>query len=156
MPTTSNAETHAHQSDTDGLLATSAQTTAHCLLGCTIGEVAGLVIGTSIGMGTWPTMGLAVVLAFISGLSLAVLPVMQQTGASVGQALRTVWLGEVASIGAMEIAMNAADYAVGGVQAGSIFSGLFWLGVLLALPAGFLVAWPVNHWLLQKQMKHCH
>lgn len=148
--------THQDQPDTPGLLVTSAQATVHCLIGCMIGETAGLLIGVSLGLGVWPTLALAVALAFVSGLGLAAIPVMQRTDFSLGQALRTIWLGEVASIATMELAMNATDYAVGGVQAGSIFSGLFWLGLLVAVPAGFLAAWPVNYVLLKRELKHCH
>ena len=38
--------------------------TAHCLTGCAIGEVLGMVIGTALGWGDYETIALAVVLAF--------------------------------------------------------------------------------------------
>jgi hypothetical protein len=34
--------------------------TAHCLTGCAIGEVLGMVIGTWLGWGDWETVALAV------------------------------------------------------------------------------------------------
>lgn len=134
---------------------TSAQVTLHCLTGCTIGEVTGLIVGTAIGLGVWGTMGLAVALAFLFGMGLAVLPVMRQ-GATFAGALGAVWVGEVISITVMEIAMNGADYLIGGVQTGSLTAPLFWIGMALAIPAGFLAAWPVNHWLVSRHLKKCH
>ncbi len=52
--------------------------------------------------------------------------------------------------------MNAADYFVGGMQTNSIFAPMFWIGVLVAVPAGFLAAWPVNWALIRRGMKKCH
>jgi len=67
-----------------------------------------------------------------------------------------IWIGEAISIGVMEIFMNAADYMVGGMQSGSVFTPIFWYGIAVAIPAGFLAAWPVNWWLLSRDMKKCH
>ncbi len=135
---------------------TSAQATVHCLSGCVIGEVAGLLIGVSLGLDVWLTMALATILAYLSGFSLGVVPLMRRESLSFREGLRVIWLGEVLSIGVMEIVMNAADYAVGGVQEGSVFSGIFWLGIAVAIPAGFLAAWPVNFWLIKRNLKACH
>ena len=71
-------------------------------------------------------------------------------------ALRIIWVGEVVSIGVMELAMNFADYQLGGMGAPSILSWMFWRGLLAAVPAGFLAAWPVNSWLLRRDLKSCH
>lgn len=136
-------------------LITSAQATVHCLTGCAIGEVAGLMIGVSLGIGTWPTIALAVVLAFAAGFTLGVIPVMRREKLGLKAALKVIWLGEVISISVMEVVMNAVDLAIGGVQAGSVFAPIFWYGLAAALPAGYLAAWPVNHWLLKRELKGC-
>jgi len=130
--------------------------TAHCLLGCSIGEFAGLAIGVTLGLGVVLTIGLAVVLAFITGLGLAIQPLMRQQGMTAGQALRTIWLGEAVSIAVMELAMNAADYAVGGIQTQTMADPVFWIGFAAALPAGFVAAWPINYWLIRRNLKHGH
>jgi len=52
--------------------------------------------------------------------------------------------------------MNAVDYSVGGMQADSVFTVMFWIGIAAAVPAGFLAAWPVNWWLLKRDLKACH
>ena len=137
-------------------LKTSVHATLHCLLGCSIGEFAGLAIGVSLGLGTALTIALAVVLAFVAGLALAIQPLMRQQGMSATQALRTIWLGESVSIAAMEVAMNVTDYAVGGIQTQSLADPLFWLGFAAAVPVGFVAAWPVNYWLIGRNLKHCH
>lgn len=153
-----HAVTHAHHhgsaDDSPARIATSA--TLHCLTGCIIGEIAGLMIGVTLGIGVWPTMILATVLAYASGFSLGLLPLIRR-GNSFLQALRTIWLGEAISIGVMELAMNFTDYHMGGIGVGSILAPRFWAGLALAVPAGFIAAWPVNWWLLRRRIKApCH
>ncbi len=145
---------HAAHGGSPASLATAA--TIHCLTGCVIGEVIGLAIGVSLGLSPWSTIALATVLAYASGFSLGLLPLVRQ-GMSFLQALRVIWLGEVISIAVMEIAMNFADYHVGGMTANSIIDPMFWLGLAGAVPAGFIAAWPVNWWLLRRNIKQpCH
>lgn len=134
---------------------TSAQATVHCLTGCVIGEVAGLLIGVALGLDVWLILTLATALAYLSGFTLGVVPLMGRESLGFLAGLRVIWV-EVISIGVMEIVMNVADYYVGGVQAQSVFSGVFWLGIIVAVPAGFLAAWPVNFWLIKRNLKSCH
>ena len=134
---------------------TSAQATLHCLTGCVIGEVTGLAIGVTLGLPVVATMILATGLAYISGFTLGLVPLVRQ-GFSFASAFRMIWIGEAVSIGVMEIAMNAADYWMGGMNAAHIFTWQFWSGLVVAVPAGFLVAWPVNWWLLRRNLKACH
>lgn len=148
--------THGHHGHGGSSLKTSAQATLHCLTGCVIGEVTGLAIGVTLGLGVWPTIALATALAYLSGITLGLLPVMKDRGVSLLQALRIIWIGEVISIGVMEVVMNFVDYHMGGMTAPSVFSWMFWRGLLFAVPAGFLAAWPVNYWLLKRELKACH
>jgi len=147
---------HAHHQNSNNSIITSAQATLHCLVGCVIGEVMGLLIGVSLGIGIWPTILLATFLGYVSGFTLGLVPVMRRQKKSFLEALRLIWIGEAISIGVMEIVMNAVDYMVGGMQSGTVFSSIFWYGIALAIPAGFLAAWPVNWWLLSRDMKKCH
>lgn len=134
---------------------TSASATLHCLTGCAIGEFAGLLIGTSLGLPTAYTITLAVILAYISGMTLGLLPVMRQRKIGPLPALKIIWLGEVISIGVMEIAMNVTDYSLGGMDV-TVSHPLFWISFAAAMVAGFLCAWPVNWWLLKRDLKACH
>ncbi|HET6756100.1 MAG TPA: DUF4396 domain-containing protein [Burkholderiales bacterium] len=77
-----------------------------------------------------------------------------QTG--LAAAFSTIWLGETISIAVMEFAMNFTDYHVGGVNVASMLEPRFWFGYAAALVAGFLVAWPVNSWMLKRNLKRCH
>ena len=147
---------HGHHSGSGGAFRTSAQATIHCLTGCVIGEVVGLGIGVTLGLGTWPTIILATGLAYVSGITLGLLPVVKGQDVGLIEAFRIIWVGEVISIGVMEIVMNFVDYQMGGMSAASVASWMFWRGILFAVPAGFLAAWPVNYWLLKRELKACH
>ena len=115
------------------------------------------MIGVSLGLGPWPTIILATALAYAAGITLGLIPVMRNQRVSMLQALKIIWFGEVISIGMMEVVMNFVDYQMGGMTAPSIMSWMFWRGILFAVPAGFLAAWPVNYWLLKRDIKAgCH
>ena len=129
--------------------------TFHCLFGCVIGEILGLLIGVSLGWPVFATIALAVVLAFLVGMTLATRSVMHRQGLGFSQAFKVIFLGEVVSISVMELAMNTVDYLVGGIQAMSIMTPIFWLGLLAAIPAGYFAALPVNYWLLSRELKKC-
>lgn len=145
-----------HHPNAAGPWRVAAQATLHCLTGCVIGEATGLAIGVGIGLPAWQTVLLATILAYASGITLGLLPVMRSRGRGFLDALRIIWIGEMVSIGAMEIAMNAVDYGMGGMGASSVFSWMFLRGLALAVPAGFLAAWPVNYWLVSRELKACH
>jgi hypothetical protein len=148
---------HSHPGHGHGSpLRVSAQSTLHCLTGCVIGEVAGLAIGVSLGLATWQTIALATILAYLSGFTLGVVPVMRGRGMRFLDALRLIWIGEAVSIGVMELVMNYVDYRMGGMAAPSVASWMFWRGLVFAVPAGFLAAWPVNWWLIRRDLKACH
>lgn len=145
---------HHHTTDSNFKLTTHA--TLHCLIGCAVGELAGLSIGVGLGFEPWATILLATVLGFMSGYLLGLWPLVR-TGKSWSEAFRIIWLGETISIGVMELVMNTVDYSLGGVHATSVMSMQFWLGYLFALLAGFIAAWPVNYWLLSRELKQrCH
>jgi len=156
-PSPAGGSAHAHHGGgSAGPLKVSAQATLHCLTGCVIGEVAGLAIGVSLGLAAWQTIALATLLAYLSGFTLGVLPVMKSRKSGFWSALRIIWIGEAVSIGVMELVMNLVDYQMGGMAAPSVLSWMFWRGLILAVPAGFLAAWPVNYWLVRRELKACH
>jgi hypothetical protein len=159
---TSNAQSahhghgHAHGGHGGGAFKTSAHATLHCLTGCIVGEVVGLLTGTLLGLSPWPMIALATALSYLSGITLGLLPVMRDQKVGLLPALKIIWIGEVISIGVMEIVMNFVDYQMGGMGAKSVFAWMFWRGLLFAVPAGFFAAWPVNYWLLKRELKACH
>ena len=147
---------HGHGSPGASPWRLAAQATLHCLTGCVIGEVIGLAIGIEAGLSTSATIALATVLSYISGFTLGLWPVMKERGLTLAAAFKLIWIGEAISIGVMEIVMNAVDYSMGGMAAASFFSWQSIRGLLMAVPAGFLAAWPVNYWLLSRDLKACH
>ena len=148
---------HAHHGHGGGsALAVSARSTLHCLTGCILGEVAGLLIGVSLGLQPWATIILATLLSYASGFTLGAWPVMKAQGTSLIGALRIIWIGEAVSIGVMELVMNFVDWRMGGMGVKSVAAWMFWRGLLFAVPAGFLAAWPVNYWLIRRELKACH
>ena len=148
---------HGHgQGPGHGPWRTAAQSTLHCLTGCVIGEVAGLAIGVTLGLAPWATILLATSLAYLTGMTLGLVPVMRSRGIGLAAALRIIWIGEVISIGVMEVVMNAVDYHMGGMTAPTVASWMFWRGIVFAVPAGFIAALPVNYWLLRRELKACH
>lgn len=137
-------------------LKASAHATFHCLVGCLIGDAIGLAAGIEFQLGTVMTLLLAIACAYVAGFALALIPIMKSMGFSFAEAMRVVWLGEAVSIAAMEISMNTVDYMIGGVQTNSFATPIFWIGLGVAAPIGFLAAWPVNHWMLKKEIKFHH
>jgi hypothetical protein len=151
------SQAHSHHGHAGGSAwRTSAQATLHCLTGCVIGEAAGLMIGVTVGFEPWQTIVLATVLSYLSGMTLGLLPVMRSQGVGLLEALRIIWIGEVISIGVMELVMNYVDYRLGGMGAPSVMTSMFWRGLVFAIPAGFIAAWPVNYWLVKRDLKACH
>lgn len=147
---------HSRHHRSASSFATSFHATFHCLTGCVIGEVAGLAVGVTLGLPVFATIALATLLAYASGITLGVVPVMRRERLGFLAALRIIWIGEVISIGVMELVMNWVDYEMGGMAAPSVLHWMFWQGLLIAVPAGFIAAWPVNYWLLRRNLKACH
>lgn len=87
-------------------------------------------------------MILATVLAYISGFSLTIFPLMKRAKLPFKAALKAIWLGEAISIGVMELVMNSVDYHMGGVRSGSILNPQFWEALAFAVPAGYIAGVP--------------
>ncbi|MBL4790091.1 MAG: DUF4396 domain-containing protein [Kordiimonadaceae bacterium] len=126
--------------------------TMHCLSGCLVGEVMGLTIGVFLQWPAWQTICLATALAYVSGYALALYPIVSKKIGLLG-AIKTIWLAETISIGIMELAMNSVDYLIGGVDAGSVFEPIFWIGLAFAVLAGFLIGYPANFFLIKHGLK---
>ena len=126
-----------HGSGEDTTLSTSAHATAHCLAGCMIGEVAGLAIGVTFGLGVIATIAHRDGSRLRDRLCARPDPAHAPRRAEFARGLRRGLAGEAVSIAAMEIAMNAVDYLVGGMGADSVIDPMFWIAIAAAAPAGF-------------------
>lgn len=127
--------------------------TVHCLTGCGIGEVLGLVIGTALGWSTVATIGLAVVLAFFFGYSLTLIPLIRAK-MPMGEALKIALGADTASITVMEIVDNAAILAIPGAMDAGLASWLFWGSLAGALILAGIVVFPLNRWLIARGRGH--
>ena len=137
--------------DSTNALAVSA--TLHCLTGCAIGEIAGLMIGTALGLAALPTIALAVGLAFLFGYALSTLPLLK-AGLAVGTAMSVVLAADTLSITTMEIVDNLVMLAIPGAMDAGLVNPIFWLSMALALTAAFFAALPVNRYLLARGKGH--
>jgi hypothetical protein len=127
--------------------------TLHCLTGCAIGEVLGMVIGTALGWGDWSTVALAVALAFVFGYAFTIGPVMR-SGLSFRQAMPVALAADTVSITVMEIVDNAIILAVPGAMEAGLSSWLFWATLAVALAVAFVVTVPVNRWMIGRGRGH--
>ncbi|MEV4894372.1 DUF4396 domain-containing protein [Nonomuraea sp. NPDC055795] len=131
----------------------AALATLHCLTGCAIGEVLGMVIGTALGWGNVATIALAVGLAFVFGYALTMVGVLK-AGLTFKQALKVALAADTVSILVMEIVDNGVMVIVPGAMDAGLASGLFWGALAFAFVVAFLVTTPVNKWLIGKGKGH--
>ena len=127
--------------------------TLHCLTGCAIGEVLGMVIGTSLGWGNAETIAIAVVLAFLFGYALTMRPLVR-SGLPLGSAARLAFVSDTASIAIMEIVDNAIMLVVPGAMDAPVASLLFWASLTAALALAAGAAFPVNRYLIARGRGH--
>lgn len=142
-----------HQSGKASLNRVALSATVHCLSGCAIGEVAGMVIGTALGWSNMATIGLAVVLAFISGFALTMLPLLRHRF-SLGRALKLALAADTASISIMELVDNTVMLLIPGAMNAGLDSLLFWSSLGFALLIAGIAAFPVNRWLISRGQGH--
>lgn len=131
------------------------QATLHCLMGCGLGEVVGMIIATAIGLAAVPSIVLAVSLGAIFGIVLGLRPWIKD-GYDFKSALKKVIVAEGASIVVMETAEVLAEVYIPGVMSAGFGDVIFWVGMALALTAGFIAAWPVNYFLAKRGVGHKH
>jgi hypothetical protein len=127
--------------------------TLHCLTGCAIGEVLGLVLATWWGWANGPSIALAVVLAFVFGYAFTITPVMR-SGVTFKTAVGVALAADTVSILVMEIVDNAVMLAVPGAMDAGLDSWMFWGALATALAVAFVVTVPVNRALIARGRGH--
>jgi len=141
----------------DGALRSGRQTgdrvvfsaTAHCLTGCAIGEVLGMVIGSALGWGNVATIALAVVLAFFFGYSLTTLPLLR-SDLALATVLPLAFASDTLSITVMEIVDNAVMLVIPCAMEAGLTGLAFWGSLAFALAVAFVAAFPVNRYLITR------
>jgi len=129
------------------------QATLHCLTGCAIGEVLGMVIGTALGFHNLGTIALSIVLAFIFGYVLTMQGVLK-AGLSISQAFRVALIADTVSIAVMEVIDNTVVASIPGAMDAGLNSVLFWASLALSLLLAILFTTPVNKFLMGRGKGH--
>lgn len=127
--------------------------TAHCLSGCAVGEVLGMVIGTALGWGEWRTIALAVALAFLFGYSFTLLPLVR-SGLALGAALPIAFAADTISIAIMETVANGLMLVIPGAMDAGLGEPLFWGSLAISLLVAGAVAFPVVRLLIARGRGH--
>jgi uncharacterized protein DUF4396 len=133
--------------------ATAAAATLHCLTGCAIGEVLGMVIGTAAGLHNAATVVLSIALAFVFGYALTMRPVLN-AGLTLRQALGVALAADTVSIAVMELMDNAFIIAIPGAIDAGLTSALFWGTLAGSLAVAFVLTTPVNRWMIGRGKGH--
>jgi hypothetical protein len=146
---------HHHELPTSGraLDAVALSATLHCLTGCALGEIAGMVIGTALDLSNGATVVLSVALAFVFGYSLTSLPLLR-AGLAFAAVVPIAFASDTLSIAVMEIVDNAIVLAVPGALDAGLGDILFWGSLAFALAVAGAAAFPVNRWLLARGRGH--
>jgi Domain of unknown function (DUF4396) len=135
------------------LTRTAFEATVHCLTGCAIGEVSGMVVSTALNLENLPSILLSIVLAFVFGYGLTVRPLLAG-GLPFRSAARTAVASDTVSLVVMETMDNAIVLVIPGAMAAGLLDGLFWGSLALSLVVAFVVALPVNRWLIGRGLGH--
>jgi Domain of unknown function (DUF4396) len=135
------------------LNALAVSATLHCLTGCALGEIAGMVIGTALGFSQWGTVALAVALAFLFGYTLTSIPLLR-AGLALGAVIPIALASDTLSIAVMEVVDNVIMVLVPGAMDAGLDNVLFWGALAFALSVAFVFAVPVNVWLLKRGKGH--
>ncbi|MEV6328249.1 DUF4396 domain-containing protein [Streptomyces sp. NPDC051909] len=131
----------------------AAQATLHCLTGCAIGEVLGMIIGTALGWGNVPTMVLAIVLAFFFGYALTLRGILK-AGVDFKTAFKVALAADTLSIAVMEIIDNSVIALWPGAMDAHLSDALFWIVLAISLGVAFVLTTPVNKWMIGRGKGH--
>jgi hypothetical protein len=147
--------THDHEGRPHGTATwgTAVKATLHCLTGCAIGEILGMVIGTALAWGNLPTMVLAIGLAFLFGYSFTLFAVVR-AGLDLRSAIRIALAADTVSITVMELVDNAIIALTPGAMDAHLTEGLFWSALLGGFAVAFLVTTPINKWMIGRGKGH--
>ena len=142
-----------HHHHEGGSTSVAVSATLHCLTGCAIGEIAGMAIGTALGLSNIATIFLAIVLAFVFGYSLTSVPLVR-AGWTLAAAAPIAFASDTLSIATMEVVDNAVVVAIPGAIDAGLSDLLFWGSLSFSLAVAFVVAVPVNGWLIARDKGH--
>jgi hypothetical protein len=138
---------------TGSLNAIAFSATVHCLTGCAIGEVLGMIIGTALGWSDLGTIALAVALAFFFGYLLTSLPLLR-AGIALAAVIPIALASDTISIAIMEIVDNAILLVIPGAMEAGVGDIGFWAALAFALLVAGAAAFPANRWMIARGKGH--
>jgi Domain of unknown function (DUF4396) len=146
---------HQHERPTAGraLDVVALSATLHCLTGCAIGEITGMIVGTALGFSNAGTVAISVALAFLFGYTLTSLPLLR-AGLALAAVAPIAFASDTLSIAVMEVVDNAIVLAVPGAMDAGLGDVLFWGSLAFALAVAGAAAFPVNRWLIGRGRGH--
>jgi hypothetical protein len=137
----------------NALTRSAIQATLHCLTGCAIGEVLGMVLATAFGWSNALSVAASIALAFVFGYGLTLGPILR-AGVEMRRAARLTLASDTVSIATMELVDNAFILLVPGAIAAGLADSLFWWSLIASLVIAFVLTVPVNRWLISRGRGH--
>lgn len=142
-----------HQTHAASLKKVAFSATLHCLTGCAVGEVLGMILGNFFNIHNAASIALSIVLAFIFGYSFSIFPLLRH-GLSLSKALALAFAADTVSITVMEIMDNLIVLLIPGAMDAGLTTLLFWGSLVVSLFVAFWSAYPVNIYLISKGKGH--
>ena len=136
-----------------GLNGVALDATLHCLTGCAIGEIVGMIIATAAGLSNGASIAISVVLAFFFGYSLTSLPLLR-AGLALAAIVPIALASDTFSIALMEVADNAIIAAIPDALDAGLGDVLFWGSLAFSLAVAGVAAFPLNRWLIARGKGH--
>jgi hypothetical protein len=137
----------------DHLTKHAIQHTLHCLLGCSIGEVAGMVLTTALNWSNAANIIVSIALSFFFGYLLTFWSIYSK-GTPPFEAIRTAVATDTTSIVSMEAVDNVFILLVPGAINAGLTSALFWWSLIVSLIVAFILTVPVNRYFIARSGMH--
>jgi hypothetical protein len=112
-----------------------------------------MVLGTAFGWSNWLTVALAVVLAFVFGYAMTLVP-LRRAGMAWSAALGLAFASDTVSMTVMELVDNVIILVIPGAMDAGLTAPLFWGSLVVALILAGVAAFPVNRWLIAQGKGH--
>ena len=144
-----------HEMPTSGpeLSSVALSATLHCLTGCAIGEIAGMIIATAAGMSNLWSVVVSVALAFVFGYGLTSMPLLR-AGLALAAVVPIALASDTFSIALMELVDNAIIVVIPGALDAGLGDVLFWGSLAFSLAVAGAAAFPLNRWLISRGKGH--
>jgi hypothetical protein len=127
--------------------------TTHCLTGCAIGEVMGMMLATAFGWGNVASIALAVGLAYVFGFGLTSVPLIKAS-LPAAAIVSTALAADTVSITIMEVIDNAFVALVPGAMEAEITDPWLYIAIALGFVIAYPFAWYANRYMIARGQGH--